>query len=79
MSAQFPGSRLVPDAMFLQAVTFLEMNRREEAVRVFQEITLPWILTHGGPVNATMTLSIYTYKIAFETWIDLFLQYPHLP
>ena len=39
-----------------------------QTVRVFQEITLPWILTHGGPVNATMTLSIYTFKIAFETW-----------
>ena len=39
-----------------------------QTVRVFQEITLPWILTHGGPVNATMTLSIYTFKIAFEMW-----------
>jgi multiple sugar transport system permease protein len=39
-----------------------------QAVRLFQEITLPWVLTQGGPINATTTLSLYTYKIAFERW-----------
>jgi len=39
-----------------------------QAVRLFQEITLPWVLTHGGPINATTTLSLYAYKIAFERW-----------
>jgi outer membrane protein assembly factor BamD len=34
----FPESSLVPDAMFLQAITFLEMNKKEEALRVFREI-----------------------------------------
>ncbi len=34
----FPGSSLVPDAMFLQAKTFLEMDRVDEATRVFKEI-----------------------------------------
>lgn len=39
-----------------------------QLVKLFQEITLPWILTQGGPVNATTTLSLYTYKLAFQQW-----------
>lgn len=39
-----------------------------QAVRLFQEITMPLVTTQGGPVNATTTLSIYTYRIAFEQW-----------
>lgn len=39
-----------------------------QAVRFFQEMTLPWVLTQGGPVNATMVLSMFTYKLAFENW-----------
>jgi outer membrane protein assembly factor BamD len=35
----FPESTLVPDAMFLQATTFLEMGENEEARRIFEEIT----------------------------------------
>ncbi len=34
----FPESTLVPDAMFMQAITFLKMNDRKEAERVFNEI-----------------------------------------
>jgi TolA-binding protein len=34
----FPGSSLVPDAMFLQAQTFLEMDQEAEATRIFNEI-----------------------------------------
>lgn len=36
--ASFPESSLVPDAMFLQAITLLEMNQTDEARRVFGEI-----------------------------------------
>jgi multiple sugar transport system permease protein len=39
-----------------------------QTVRLLQEITLPWVLTQGGPINATTTLSLYAYKIAFERW-----------
>ncbi len=39
-----------------------------QAVKLFQEITLPWVLTQGGPINATTTLSLYTYKLAFQQW-----------
>ncbi|MEZ5863766.1 MAG: sugar ABC transporter permease [Geminicoccaceae bacterium] len=39
-----------------------------QAVRLFQEITLPWVVTQGGPINATTTLSLYTYKAAFQQW-----------
>ncbi len=35
-------------------------------VRLFQDITLIYILTQGGPMNATMTLSVYVYKVAFD-------------
>ena len=39
-----------------------------DAVRFFQEMTLPLVLTQGGPQNATMVLSLFTYKLAFENW-----------
>ncbi len=39
-----------------------------DAVRFFQEMTMPLILTQGGPSNATMVLSLFTYKLAFENW-----------
>ena len=39
-----------------------------DAVRFFQEMTLPLVLTQGGPVNATMVLSLFTYQLAFENW-----------
>ncbi len=39
-----------------------------QAVRLFQEITLPLVVTAGGPINATTTLSLYTYKLAFQQW-----------
>ncbi|MBN2804139.1 MAG: outer membrane protein assembly factor BamD [Deltaproteobacteria bacterium] len=32
---QFPGSDLVPDAMFLQAITLLEMGKKEDALMLF--------------------------------------------
>ena len=35
---QFPGSPLVPDAMFLQAITLLEMDRRRDADNIFNLI-----------------------------------------
>ena len=35
---EYPNSTLVPDAMFMQAVTFLEMDKDDEARRVFGEI-----------------------------------------
>jgi outer membrane protein assembly factor BamD len=34
----FPDSLLVPDAMFMQALTFLEMDNLEEARRVFNDL-----------------------------------------
>ena len=39
-----------------------------QAVRFFQEMTLVFVLTQGGPINATMVLSLYTYKAAFQSW-----------
>ncbi|MCT8971391.1 carbohydrate ABC transporter permease [Microbaculum marinisediminis] len=39
-----------------------------DAVRFFQEMTMPLVLTQGGPSNATMVLSLFTYKLAFENW-----------
>jgi multiple sugar transport system permease protein len=39
-----------------------------DSVRFFQEMTLPLLLTQGGPINATMVLSLFTYQLAFENW-----------
>ncbi|MBI3708903.1 MAG: sugar ABC transporter permease [Proteobacteria bacterium] len=39
-----------------------------QTVRLMQELTLPWVLTKGGPGNATTTLSLYLYKTAFQQW-----------
>jgi multiple sugar transport system permease protein len=39
-----------------------------QSVRLFQELTLPYVVTQGGPINATTTLSLYTYKVAFQQW-----------
>jgi multiple sugar transport system permease protein len=39
-----------------------------QAVRLIQDMTLPWVLTHGGPINSTMTISMYTFKLAFDSW-----------
>jgi multiple sugar transport system permease protein len=33
---------------------------------MFNKFDLIWILTHGGPLEATQTLPIYAYRIAFE-------------
>ena len=35
---------------------------------MFQEMTLPFVLTEGGPMNATMVLSMYSYNLAFDAW-----------
>lgn len=39
-----------------------------DSVRFFQEMTLPLLLTQGGPANATMVLSLFTYQLAFQDW-----------
>jgi multiple sugar transport system permease protein len=39
-----------------------------DVVRLMQEMTLPWVLTKGGPVDATEVLSLFTYKLAFQRW-----------
>jgi len=39
-----------------------------QCIRLFQEVTLPWVLTKGGPDIATTTLSLFLYKTAFQQW-----------
>jgi multiple sugar transport system permease protein len=39
-----------------------------QTVRLFQEMSLPFVLTQGGPMNSTMVLSMFSYKLAFEAW-----------
>ncbi len=39
-----------------------------QGVRMFQEMTLPFVLTEGGPMNSTMVLSMYSYNLAFDSW-----------
>lgn len=34
----------------------------------FRAFDLIWVLTGGGPVNATLTLSVYIYRLAFRYW-----------
>lgn len=37
-------------------------------VRAFQDITQVFVLTNGGPVNATTTLAVHVYKLAFQNF-----------
>ena len=46
------------------AMTVAILFRLLDAFRVFDII---FVLTGGGPANRTETLSIYTYKILFQT------------
>lgn len=39
-----------------------------EAVRFLQEVTIPLVLTQGGPIGSTNVLSLFTYKAAFTEW-----------
>ena len=39
-----------------------------DVIRLMQEMTLPWVLTKGGPVDATEVLSLFTFKLAFQRW-----------
>ncbi|MHB1007456.1 MAG: carbohydrate ABC transporter permease [Chloroflexota bacterium] len=34
----------------------------------FRAFDLIWVLTGGGPVNSTLTLSVYIYRLAFRYW-----------
>ena len=36
-----------------------------QAVRFFQEMTMVFVLTQGGPVNASETLATYMYRFGF--------------
>lgn len=35
-------------------------------INAFQEFTLPYLLTNGGPVNATLFYAVYLYRNAFQ-------------
>jgi len=37
-----------------------------ETIGSFEMFTEPYVLTQGGPLNATLTVSLYTYRTAFE-------------
>ncbi|MCP4676117.1 MAG: outer membrane protein assembly factor BamD [Deltaproteobacteria bacterium] len=58
----FPESSLVPDAMFMHAVTFIKMNRKEEATRVFNEI-----ITHFPDHHQSLRAKDYLKHLAEKT------------
>lgn len=75
--AELLESAALDGASFLQRQRFIVLPLLQnilmvaallQAVRFFQEMTMVFVLTQGGPVNATMVLSLYTYKAAFEDW-----------
>jgi multiple sugar transport system permease protein len=35
-------------------------------ISAFQEFTIPWLLTQGGPMNSTEFYAIHLYRNAFE-------------
>jgi len=37
-----------------------------ETIGSFEMFTEPYVLTRGGPLNSTLTVSLYTYRTAFE-------------
>ncbi len=48
----------------LRPLIFLALNfRATDAIRMFDII---YVMTSGGPANATQTLNIYAYKVGFE-------------
>jgi multiple sugar transport system permease protein len=74
---EFLESSEIDGASFLQRQRYIVLPLLQnivlvaallQAVRFFQEMTMVFVLTQGGPVNATMVLSLYTYKSAFEDW-----------
>jgi multiple sugar transport system permease protein len=74
---EFLESSAIDGASFLQRQRYIVLPLLQnillvaallQAVRFFQEMTMVFVLTQGGPVNATMVLSLYTYKTAFEDW-----------
>ena len=74
---EFLESSEIDGASFLQRQRYIVLPLLQnillvaallQAVRFFQEMTMVFVLTQGGPVNATMVLSLYTYKAAFEDW-----------
>jgi multiple sugar transport system permease protein len=74
---EFLESSAIDGASFLQRQRYVVLPLLQnillvaallQAVRFFQEMTMVFVLTQGGPVNATMVLSLYTYKTAFEDW-----------
>lgn len=38
-----------------------------QTIYALKAFDVPWIMTHGGPVNATTTMTIFVYKSAFVT------------
>jgi len=59
--AQF---RLITLPLLLPVVMIVLVFRTMDAVRVFDAV---YVLTGGGPGNSTETLSIYAYKVLFQT------------
>jgi trehalose/maltose transport system permease protein len=50
--------------LLMPVVLVVLIFRTMDAFRVFDAV---YVLTGGGPANATETLSIYTYKVLFQT------------
>ncbi len=56
--------RLITLPLLLPVILIVLVFRTMDAVRVFDAV---YVLTGGGPGNSTETLSIYAYKMLFQT------------
>ena len=56
--------RLITLPLLMPAILIVLVFRTMDAVRVFDAV---YVLTGGGPGNSTETLSIYAYKMLFQT------------
>jgi ABC-type sugar transport system permease subunit len=62
-ASSFQSFRLIVMPLITPVVLIVLVLRTMEAFKVFDII---WIMTGGGPANATQTIAIYAYQTAFQ-------------
>jgi ABC-type sugar transport system permease subunit len=64
-ATSFQAFRLIVLPLLTPVILIVLVLRTMEAFKVFDII---WIMTGGGPANATQTIAIYAYQTAFQSY-----------